>query len=287
VPHPGNSKAILEPFSNYAKRMKSVKEIKVRFRGFIEDHFYLLNARWSLKKKIYLISYFRSGSTLLRTYFSILQGRPQLSIYKGDVIRQEDKPLTNALDHINLIKSHTFNPEYRDIVYIIRDGRNAMISNLYMEFLWGGHNFSKLGDIYEGIRYLSEKGHFWGDHVREALYESAKKNVLFIRYEDLINNPSDTLKKILNFMDVDLPNDTIGGCIGLAKERRSYFENPHNGYAYQPEEDSIYYLVKKHRAEDYWKVIFDDKTKRYFHERGGTEFLLRFGYEKSEEWWRR
>lgn len=59
--------------------------------------------------------------------------------------------------------------------------------------------------------------------------------MLFIRYEDLINNPSDALKKILNFMDVDLPNDTIGGCIGLAKERKSYFENPHNRYAYQPE----------------------------------------------------
>lgn len=178
MPHPGNSKTILEPFSNYAKRMKSVKEIKVKFRGFIEDHFYLLNARWSLKKKIYLISYFRSGSTLLRTYFSILQGRPQLSIYKGDVIRQEDKPLTKALDHINLIKSHTFNPEYRDIVYIIRDGRNAMISNLYMEFLWGGHNFSKLGDIYEDVIY--QRRDISGETTLERHYMSLPKRTCYL-----------------------------------------------------------------------------------------------------------
>lgn len=266
--------------------MNSVKEIKVKFQSLIYDHLYLIRARWSFKKKVYIISYFRSGNTLLRTYFSILQGRPQLSVYKGDVIRQENTPLTNALDHISLIKSHTFNLNYRDIVYIVRDGRNAMISHLYMTFLWRGHNFSKLEDIYEGIRHLSNGGHFWGDHVRGALDETDKKNVLFIRYEDLINNPSDTLNRILDFVGVDLSSDIINECIRLAKERKSYFENPYNGYTYEPEEGSIYYLLKKHRSEDYWKVIFDDKTKRYFHERGGTEFLLRFGYEESEDWWK-
>ncbi|MGH7793275.1 MAG: sulfotransferase domain-containing protein [Thermodesulfobacteriota bacterium] len=267
--------------------MKNAREIRAKFQSFMDDHLYLLKAKLSFKKKTYLVSYFRSGNSLVRTYFSILQGRPQLSVYKGDVIREQNEPLTKALDHINLIKSHTFNPEYEDVVYIARDGRNAMISHLYMTFLWGGHNFSKLEDIYEGIRHLSGQGHFWGDHVKEALSEAVGKNVLLIKYENLTNNPAETLKKITNFMGVDLSDDTINRCVGLARESKSYFENPHNGYTYEPEENSIYHFLKKHRSEDYWKKIFDDRTKRYFHERGGTEFLLKFGYEQSDDWWKR
>lgn len=267
--------------------MKNVKEIKLKFQSFMEDHLYLLKAKYSFRKKIYFISYYRSGNSLLRTYFSVLQGRPQLSIYKGDVVRPENEPLTNALNHISLIKSHTFSPKYRDIVYIIRDGRNAMISHLYLTFLWGGHSFSKLEDIHEGIRHLSDQGHFWGDHVKEALNEAAGKNMLFIKYEDLIGKPSDTLKKVINFIGAGLPDETVNECVRLTGERKSYFDDPYNGYTYEPEEGSIYHLLKKHRSEDYWKPIFDDKTKRYFHERGGTEFLLKFGYEESEDWWKR
>src|SRR5271166_2146365 len=57
------------------------------------------------RKLVYLVSYPRSGNTLVREYFSLLQGRAQQSIYPGDVVDPTDAALTHALDHIEIIKS--------------------------------------------------------------------------------------------------------------------------------------------------------------------------------------
>jgi hypothetical protein len=32
--------------------------------------------------------------------------------------------------------------------------------------------------------------------------------------------------------------------------------------------------------------IFDSRSNRYFNETGGTRWLLHFGYERSEDWWK-
>ena len=66
----------------------------------------LRRARRGNRKLVYLVSYPRSGNTLVREYFSLLQGRAQHSIYPGDVVDATDAALTHALDHIEIIKSH-------------------------------------------------------------------------------------------------------------------------------------------------------------------------------------
>jgi Sulfotransferase domain len=238
-----------------------------------------------VKKIVYLVSYPRSGNTLVRTYFSILQGRPQLSIYRGDVIKTSSRALTRALAHVRLIKSHTFPSGSHDIIYLVRDGRNAMISHLYLMFLWKGHHFWRLEEISEAIEYLSNEGHFWGDHVRAALAQTGRRNICFIKYEDLARTPAQALAAMVRFMGVSVPDSILDECIRLAAEDTTYFRRPGSGYLYEPEPNSIYDMLKKHRREDYWRKIFNSDAMKYFHEHGGTEFLMRFGYEKSAAWW--
>src|SRR5260370_22493288 len=74
------------------------------------------------RKRAYLVSYPRSGSTLVREYFSILQGRPQLSVYDGDVVSSTNVALTHSLDHVEIIKSHQRPADGHAMIYLVHHG---------------------------------------------------------------------------------------------------------------------------------------------------------------------
>lgn len=256
----------------------------LRARRAIEEDM-VRRPRVSGRRTVYLVSYPRSGNTLVREYFSILQGRPQLSIYPGDVVDAPASALTRALDHVEIVKSHRMPPADGPLIYVVRDGRNAALSFLYMSFLFGGHRFQELGEVCDGLRYLDEIEGSWGDHVAAALKQD-QRPVLFVRYEDLVNSPQATLARMADFLGAQIPAELLSECIRRQGTSDAYASNPYNGYTYQPARNSIYDIVKRHRREDYWRLIFDRRSKRYFHERGGTRFLLHFGYERSADWWR-
>jgi hypothetical protein len=238
------------------------------------------------RKRAYLVSYPRSGSTLVREYFSILQGRPQLSVYDGDVVSSTNVALTQSLDHVEIIKSHQMPVDGDPMIYLVRDGRNATLSFLYMSFLFGGHQFSSLAEAYDGIRHLDGAEGCWADHVAQALQQGERRQTLFVRYEDLMCSPEAMLARMARFMNAEVPVEALGDCVRRQKASNDYATNPYNGYLYEPAKNLIYDILKRHRRDDYWRHIFDSRSKRYFHERGGTRFLLHFGYERSPDWWK-
>lgn len=239
------------------------------------------------RKKIFLVSYPRSGSTLLRKYFSLLQGRPQPSVYKDDIVDAAGGALTNALDGVDLIKSHQLPGGYEDVVYLVRDGRNATVSFLYMKFLFGNHRFCEPQELRDALRYIDADEGSWARHVKAGLALSKERRVLFLKYEDLTQRPEWFLRQLLDFTGTPLPPSVLGQCVLLEKQSDAYMRNPYNGYMYRPQPGSIYDLLKRHRSGDYWRYLFDADCKRHFHEQGGTQFLLHFGYEESSDWWQR
>jgi Sulfotransferase domain len=240
----------------------------------------------SSRKVVYLVSYPRSGNTLVREYLSILQGRAQRSVYEGDVVDAPEAGLTHALDHIEVVKSHQIPADGSPMIYLVRDGRNATLSFLYMKFLFGGHRYSALTEAYEGIWRLDAVEGSWADHVAEAVRQSAVRSVLFVRYEDLISSPETALQRMSEFTNADVPPAAVGECVRRQKRCSRYARNPYNGYLYAPATGSIYDILKQHRGGDYWRHIFDARSRRYFHDCGGTRMLVRFGYERSPDWWR-
>ncbi|MHB1569740.1 MAG: sulfotransferase domain-containing protein [Solirubrobacteraceae bacterium] len=234
----------------------------------------------------YLLSYPRSGSTLTRTYFSVLQGRPQLSQYRGDVVTADAVPLTDALDAVNLVKSHHFSPLHRPAIYLLRDGRDAMLSNMFLKFLSGGHRLSRPQEVCTGLRLLADEDEFWGDHVASAMRLAETEDVCFVRYEDLLADPVAALQTMTTFMGATVAVPTLAESVRLVAESRRYRDSPGSGYGHVAEPGSIYDVIGQNRGGDYWRELFDAPARRFFHERGGTAGLLRFGYESSAEWWR-
>ena len=238
------------------------------------------------RRKIHLVSYPRSGSTLLRRYLSILQGRPQKSRYPEDVVDAQLPALTRELDRLEIVKTHQLPVDDRDLVYLVRDGRNASLSFIYMTFLSGGHRLFRLEEAYEALRELDRREGSWGEHVGSILQEAGRRRTLILRYEDLLATPAAAIARLAEFLDCDVNSETIADCLELERLSTRYAENPFNGYLYDPPPGSIYELLKRHRRDDYWRHIFDARCKRHFHERGGTAGLVHFGYEGSPDWWR-
>jgi hypothetical protein len=237
------------------------------------------------RKRVHLVSYPRSGSTLVRRCFSILQGRSQLSIYEGDVVTAPSTALTSALDGVEIIKSHRMPADDGAAICLVRDGRNATLSFLYMAFLFGGHRFSELADVYDGIRHLDAAEGSWADHVGEAVRRAETRPTLFVRYEDLVSAPEAALAAMARFLDAEIPVDVLGECVRRHKASDAYASNPYNGFLHAPTTGSIYDILQRYRREDYWRRILDARSKRYFHDRGATALLMRFGYERSADWW--
>jgi hypothetical protein len=238
------------------------------------------------RKRAYLVSYPRSGSTLVREWLAILQGRQQLSVYASDVVGSATSALTQALGRIDIIKCHQMPAGSDAMIYLVRDGRNATLSFLYMSFLFGGHTFSALSEVYDGIKQLDQGEGTWADHVAGALEQSERRPTLFVRYEDLVSAPEATLARLVAFLGAEVPDEVLQDCVERQETSSRYTAKHSSGYLYEPQKGSIYDLLKRHRRENYWRHIFDDRSKQYFHARGATPLLLHFGYERSVDWWK-
>ena len=237
------------------------------------------------RRQIHLVSYPRSGNTLMRRYLSILQGRAQQSAYADDVIDAATVALTRELDGFDIVKSHQLPDDEKDVIYILRDGRNATLSFLYMNFLAGGHSFSRPNQTWDAIRQLDEQEGSWSEHVGKILRQRRERRIIFLRYEDLIANPQAEISRVASFLGRALSEETIARCLEMERDLESYADNPLNGYLYEPAPGTIYDLLKRHRTGDYWRHIFDERCRRHFHEHGGSEALMHFGYERSSDWW--
>lgn len=235
--------------------------------------------------RCYLVSYPRSGSTLVRDYFAMLQGRPQFSIYAGDVVQASGAALTSSLDHIELLKAHQMPAGDDPVIYLVRDGRNATLSFLYMSFQFGGHAFSELSEVYDAIRWLDRAEGCWAEHVAQALEQEQRRPVLFVRYEDLVARPEAALEDMIRFIGAEVAPPVLADCVRRQKRSDRYAENPYNGFLHRPAQNSIYDLLQQHRRGAYWRHILDARSKQYFHARGATRALMHFCYEDSEDWW--
>ena len=97
-------------------------------------------------------------------------------------------------------KSHALPvPEYKRVVYLLRDGRDVMVSYWHHLQATNLHeiDFLKLVQTGEGLFPCK-----WQDHVRQWLANPYESRMIFVRYEDLKKDPVRELRLILDFAGV-------------------------------------------------------------------------------------
>jgi hypothetical protein len=163
---------------------------------------------------LFLVSYFRSGSTWSRFLF-------------GNFI-YEDEPVTfTNMDRLvpsiydwadrvlrklpRVLKSHEcFDPRYPRVIYIVRDPRDVAVSfyfyNLKVRVIPDGYSMDEFITRFVAanvVPYADRVG-CWQDHVRSwvRLRENAP-GFRLVRYEDILADPAKELSKLAPMLGID------------------------------------------------------------------------------------
>jgi hypothetical protein len=164
--------------------------------------------------RVWLASYPRSGNTFLRIVLNNVFGLKSTSLYKGentvfdrfsdvsalighDEDRSGETQLSNERSEPDLVKTHGAPLDDAPSIYIIRDGRMAVVSYYYYlkSFAGDGVEFK---DIISGKQWPGS----WSEHFK-SWNPINRKQTLLLRYEYLRDDAEAECRKLGEFLQVE------------------------------------------------------------------------------------
>ncbi|MEN2281292.1 sulfotransferase domain-containing protein [Algoriphagus sp. SE2] len=191
-------KKLIELFKNSpSKKERNLEDL-------IERNFLIPIEEFS-EKDIFIVGYPKSGNTWMQSLISGLVYGISTE-YLPESLAQELVPDVHArtyykrFSEINFFKSHNLPDErYRRVIYLVRDGRDVMVS--YENYLNIINKETSMKDmITEGKNLFPCK---WDFHVREWMENPYHSDMIIIRYEDLLEDPINELKKVCEFANIE------------------------------------------------------------------------------------
>lgn len=240
------------------------------------------------KTDVYLVSYPKSGNTWMRYLlaYAIWPENNQLDLrdmaslipsygipYDAEMMLKEDSPCNKLKNRI--IKQHfPYNNQAKKftnkVVYICRDGRDALVSYWYYCNQRDGTNIP----LAEFIKKSSEHGYGpWRNHVMSWL-ESPVKEKIIVRYEDMLDNPELSLRNVLEFLD--LYNDTEQVSTAVKKASFGAMRSIEQNKSFGLDELKNVTFVRKGKSGE-WENEFQDKDLESFCSYHGKG-ILTLGY---------
>ena len=168
---------------------------------------------------IWLASFPRSGNTFFRLLFHHLYQDYTYSVYNDPLLEEMgaseilgQKTLDCSIeecrqsDKTYLLKTHDLPTDDSPVVYLVRDGRDALVSYTHyqMKFTHGKGAKARLKEFLGKNTFESILRHTickttgsenWSNHVLTWLRDKPNPNTVMIRYEDLVAGPIETMQK--------------------------------------------------------------------------------------------
>ncbi len=189
---------------------------------------------------------------------------------------------------------HAVYPDAK-LVYIVRDGRDVLISERFRNFVEESR-FLSVEDkrIIEGLRrnkdqFTGNRSIFtetftrrvakgWVTNLQETEEDGRRlfgANYCDLRYEDLLAHPFDEMQKVWEFLGVQADKSLEKK---IVEEMSS---NPDEEWQAKRNEDIASFLPKGQAGN--WQKLFTARDKSLFKEIAG-EMLVKWKYEKSQDW---
>ncbi|MDB6110763.1 MAG: Sulfotransferase [Pedosphaera sp.] len=154
---------------------------------------------------VFIVGYPKSGNTWFQNLISGLaygvDSRLSPSLLVNDLVpdvhfnefyRRYSTPM--------FFKSHSLpRPEYRRVVYLVRDGRDAMVSYFHYLEAIEKKQLDFLALVKTGLSLLPCK---WHEHVEAWNRNPYAAQILVIKYEDLIRQPVHELERFCEFTHI-------------------------------------------------------------------------------------
>lgn len=155
-----------------------------------------------------------------------------------------------------IMKSHSgLNPFYKNVVYVIRDPRDVMVS--YFNFLRGLGQFP--GNISELIRSAENGILAWVNHVNGWWkHSSAALPFFVVQYERLKTDPLEELKRFYAFLGFDIPADILRSAIEASSFERMREMEAELNYGGRPIGEGFLFMRKGKSGEWASEIGEDD-----------------------------
>ena len=207
-----------------------------------------------------------------------------------------DKSPSSTIHGQAVRDAHAVYPDAK-IVYIVRDGRDVLISERFRNFVEESKFLSAedkriLADLERdqtpftnGTRsiftetFIRRVANGWVKNLQETEEEAHRlygKNYCSLRYEDLLRTPFDELSKLWKFLEVYRVDKSLEKAIEAEME-----SNPDEEWQSKRNEDIAAFLPKGQVGN--WQRLFTEKDKSLFKGIAGG-MLVRWRYEKDLSW---
>ncbi len=173
-----------------------------------------------------------------------------------------------------LIKSHfSYFECYPKFIYVYRDGRDVMVS--YYWFLVGREKFD--GTFSEFLRRVNDQNFgSWQDHILRAMayVEQSSASVLFLKYEDMLNAPTQAGLQIADFCDIPASEAHIRTAVEKSSFHR--LKEAEENYGGPDVEQNKLTFFRSGQAGQ-WRELFSEADLDYFMTEAGAA-LRQLGY---------
>jgi hypothetical protein len=183
------------------------------------------------------------------------------------------------------------------LVYIVRDGRDVLISERFRNFVEESKFLTKEDTrIIEELRkdqtsftngtrsiftetFIRRVANGWATNLTETEDEGRRlfgENYFGLRYEDLLNKPFDEMSRLWKFLGVKNVNRSLDKAI-----KTEMSSNPDEEWQSQRNEGFASFLPKGQAGN--WQRLFTARDKAIFKEVAGG-MLVKWKYEKDDDW---
>jgi hypothetical protein len=246
----------------------------------------LVPANWPV---LQVVSYPRSGNTLtihlLTDLFqtNYLQDFGSYLAFHRGTFRLLDQTMPT------IVKGHALRPQHtaERVAYIVRDGRDALLSYAHYTHAAGHHDLTAREDMARCVDFLCStyrgpEEMNWIEHVNRAIaLQRVNPNFRVFRYEDIRSGDRETLRALVSFANLgdSMRSDAaLDAALAKADTWRASVTAP----SWVPEtrypETSFLFHWQDNRTQSNWRASFTDEAMDRFMAHGAAASLEALGY---------
>lgn len=226
---------------------------------------------------IFIVGYPKSGNTWMQHIIASLVFQINPSTMPDKLVQD----LVPDIYHIKYFKRYWYfaffkshelpKPEYKKVIYLVRDGRDAMIS--YYHYLNKVENKpTTLKQLIENEDIFPSKWHIHLQSWKENPYNS---EIIFVKYEDLLANTLKELKRICDFLNIERKQEVLEMVATGCNFSNMKAKNEEFGWGHRIIKNNSFF--RNGRRGDYLSEMPIELKEKF--EKESIEMLKMYGYE--------